>query len=189
MDEIAIIGEKQRHSNIDTRRPERLIGRDTFGPAVGWLAGLALAAWPGHVYMSWRIMSETLFTLLIALSVYAARPLLAAATRGAAGGGASTEADAGTDATPSGAVHRPVRLALVLGLALGAATLVKSNLLAFPALVIGCLLAGELLAKPRPPAPARDLPDTRAWPDTRDLLATHEPAAARAVPAVIPSRS
>jgi hypothetical protein len=153
-----------------------LIGRDTFGPAVGWFTGLALAAWPGHIYMSWRIMSETLFTLLIALSVYAARPLLAAATRG---GGAG----AGTDAAPSGAVHRPVRLALLLGLALGAATLVKSNLLAFPALVIGWLLAGELLATPRPRLAFRELPAVRPLPASGELPANRAPADTRALPA------
>lgn len=78
------------------------IGSHAFGRQAGWIAAVLLALHPGHIYMAWRLMAETPFTLLIALAVLAVQQ---AAARG------SLAAAAGA------------------GLALGAALLFKSNLL------------------------------------------------------------
>ncbi len=104
-----------------------LIGRDLVSPAAGRLAGLLLAVYPGHVYMAWRLMAETLFVLLVALSVAAA---LALARRGGAARAAA------------------------LGLALGASVLVKSNLLVLPPVL---LLWVALDGWRRPPGQEADL--------------------------------
>jgi hypothetical protein len=117
-----------------------LVGRDAFGRAVGWFAGLALAFWPGHIYMSWRLMSETLFTLLIACAVFTARPLLAAA---------STRREGAPSPDGARPVQHPIRLGAVLGLTLGASALVKSNLVLFAALAIGWLLVGGIFWRRR----------------------------------------
>ena len=117
-----------------------LVGRDAFSRAVGWFAGLALAFWPGHIYMSWRLMSETLFTLLIACAVFTARPLLAAA---------STRTEGAQSPDGARPVQHPIRLGAVLGLTLGASALVKSNLVLFAALAIGWLLVGGMLGRRR----------------------------------------
>jgi 4-amino-4-deoxy-L-arabinose transferase-like glycosyltransferase len=87
------------------------IGRNAFGTTSGRVAAVLLALYPGHVYMAWRLMAETLFTLLIALAVLAVQR--AAARDGAR---ARTEGPA-------------LAIAIAGGAALGAATLVKSNLI------------------------------------------------------------
>ncbi len=86
-----------------------LIGRNLFQPTVGRLAGLLMAVFPGHIYMAWRLMSETLFVLLISLAVLAAMAL-----------------------RERGGLAR----AAALGLVLGASVLVKSNLLFLPPLLV-----------------------------------------------------
>jgi 4-amino-4-deoxy-L-arabinose transferase-like glycosyltransferase len=78
------------------------IGREAFGRQAGWVAAVLLAVYPGHVYMAWRLMAETPFALLIALAVLA---------------------------TQRAAAHGSLAAAAGAGLALGAATLFKSNLL------------------------------------------------------------
>ncbi|MBV8202747.1 MAG: glycosyltransferase family 39 protein [Acidobacteria bacterium] len=87
------------------------IARHAFGAIPGRVAGLLLALYPGHVYMAWRLMAETLFTLLIALAVLATQRALA-----------RFDARERT-AWPA------LWTAAGAGLALGAATLFKSNLL------------------------------------------------------------
>jgi 4-amino-4-deoxy-L-arabinose transferase-like glycosyltransferase len=86
-----------------------LLGRQIFSRRVGLLAGGLLAIFPGHIYMSWRIMGEVLFVFLWAISIFLALRLLR---------------------NP-----RPTTGAL-LGLTMGSATLVKSNLFVLPPLII-----------------------------------------------------
>lgn len=86
----------------------RLGGR-LFGERVGAISGVALAVYPGHVYMCWRLMGEVLYSALLVYSVILAVQLLES--------------------------PRPLRSGW-LGAMLGAAQLVKSNLFAFPPLLV-----------------------------------------------------
>jgi 4-amino-4-deoxy-L-arabinose transferase-like glycosyltransferase len=89
-----------------------LLGRRLFDDRVGWVAAVLLAGYPSHIYMSWRIMAETLFILLVLLGVYVASNL----------------------------PDRPRRRdAVRLGLALGFMTIVKSNLVVFPPALLAWL--------------------------------------------------
>jgi 4-amino-4-deoxy-L-arabinose transferase-like glycosyltransferase len=106
------------------------IARDAFGKRAGQITGVLLALYPGHIYMAWRLMAETLFTLLLALAVLAAQRAVA------------------RDGPPAVARERGRRawLAAGAGLALGVATLVKSNLIVLAPL----LLLWLAFAMPRP---------------------------------------
>ena len=135
------------------------IGRNAFGTAAGRVAAVLLALYPGHVYMAWRLMAETLFTLLVALAVLEVQR--AVARRGAA---------AGTD-------WPALRAAAGAGAALGAATLVKSNLiLVVPLLVLW-------LAAAIPGAARRRLAPAAAMAATCGLLLLASPLANRFSPA------
>jgi 4-amino-4-deoxy-L-arabinose transferase-like glycosyltransferase len=109
------------------------IARNAFGTTAGRAAAVLLAFYPGHIYMAWRLMAETLFTLLMALAVLAAQQVVGqwAAGRAAAGQPAAGEAAAGEAGTPGS-----VWAAAGAGAALGAATLVKSNLVVLVPLMI-----------------------------------------------------
>lgn len=95
------------------------IGRRALGARVGLLAGLVMAFYPGHLYMSWRLMSETLYIFLIAACVAVGWELFVPAD------------DAKSAWSPSA-----VRSALFLGLLLGLANAVKSNLIILPPVLI-----------------------------------------------------
>lgn len=85
------------------------LGTKVFDDRVGRLAGLLLVFYPGHVYFSWRIMAETLFIFLLMWALNIAIRL----------------------------ARRPaLREAVALGLIVGVAQLVKSNLYVFPALLV-----------------------------------------------------
>jgi len=88
------------------------LGAKVFTEREGLLAAVLLAIYPGHAYMSWRIMGETLYILLLVFGV-----LLAI----------------GLAEDP-----RPGRSTL-LGATIGSAQLVKSNLFVFPPLLIAWL--------------------------------------------------
>ena len=85
------------------------LGARVFSQRAGLLAAWLLAIYPGHVFFSWRIMAETLYMLMLLVSLLLALAL----------------AD-----NP-----RPLR-AVVVGLTLGFAQLVKSNLFPFPVLLV-----------------------------------------------------
>ena len=85
------------------------IGRDLFGSRVAMVGALLLAFFPAHIYMSSRIMAEVLYACLIAASVLAASRFTREPTAGKATG---------------------------VSLALGAATLVKSNLYPLPPILL-----------------------------------------------------
>jgi 4-amino-4-deoxy-L-arabinose transferase-like glycosyltransferase len=85
------------------------LGTKVFDDRVGRLAGVLLVLYPGHVYMSWRIMAETLFIFLL---MWALNTVVRLARRPA------------------------LREAVALGLIVGVAQLVKSNLYVFPALLV-----------------------------------------------------
>lgn len=87
------------------------LGRRLFGEQAGRLAGLLLAFYPGLAYMSWRIMAETLFIFLLVLALNLA----------------------------IGMIERPrhrLLQAVALGLVVGLAQLVKSNLYVLPFLLV-----------------------------------------------------
>lgn len=85
------------------------LGTKVFDDRAGRLAGLLLVFYPGHVYMSWRIMAETLFMFLLMWALNTAIRL----------------------------ARRPaLREAVALGLIIGVAQLVKSNLYVLPALLV-----------------------------------------------------
>ena len=85
------------------------LGAKSFGETVGRIAGALLAVYPGHVYMSWRIMAETLFIFLLMLALDRAIRMAGQPT---------------------------LRDALELGLIVGLGQLVKSNLYVLPALLV-----------------------------------------------------
>lgn len=87
----------------------RLLGAKVFSQREGLLAALLLAVYPGHSYISWRMMGETLYILLLVFSVLLAIELAE---------------------NP-----RPLR-ALVPGATVGFAQLVKSNLFVFPPMLM-----------------------------------------------------
>jgi 4-amino-4-deoxy-L-arabinose transferase-like glycosyltransferase len=89
-----------------------LLGKRLFDDRVGLIAAVLLAIYPSHVYMSWRIMAETLYILFVALSVYLASDMPDRLRR---------------------------RDAVGLGLALGGMTIVKSNLVIFPPALLAWL--------------------------------------------------
>jgi 4-amino-4-deoxy-L-arabinose transferase-like glycosyltransferase len=85
------------------------LGATVFSERVGRLAGALLAVYPGLAYMSWRIMAETLFIFLLVVALNIA----------------------------VGLARRPrLRDAVALGLVVGVAQLVKSNLFVFPGLLV-----------------------------------------------------
>jgi 4-amino-4-deoxy-L-arabinose transferase-like glycosyltransferase len=85
------------------------LGTKVFGDRVGRLAGLLLVFYPGDVYMSWRLMAETLFIFLLLLALNTAIRM----------------------------ARRPaIREAIALGLIVGVAQLVKSNLYVLPAFLV-----------------------------------------------------
>ena len=91
------------------------LGSKVLGDRVGRLAGVLTVFYPGLVYMSWRIMAETLFIFLLMWGLNAAIRM----------------------------ARRPaLREAVTLGLIIGMAQLVKSNLYVFP----GFLVAWSALA-------------------------------------------
>lgn len=91
------------------------LGSKVLGDRVGRLAGVLSVFYPGLVYMSWRIMAETLFIFLLMWGLNAAIRL----------------------------ARRPsLREAVTLGLIVGMAQMVKSNLYVFP----GFLVAWSALA-------------------------------------------
>ena len=94
------------------------VGREAFGVKAGRVAAVLLAFYPGHIYMAWRLMAETLFTLLIALAVLAAQRAVASQGEG------------------GGETRRNAWIAAGAGAALGTATLVKSNLLLLVPLMV-----------------------------------------------------
>lgn len=106
-----------------------LIGRDVAGATAGRLAGFLLAFYPGHVYLTWRLMAETLWIFLVALAV-----LLACRLERGLSEGAERRAS--------------LARAAALGLAAGASVLVKSNLILLPPLLF-LWLAGVTLARAR----------------------------------------
>jgi 4-amino-4-deoxy-L-arabinose transferase-like glycosyltransferase len=85
------------------------LGTKLFDDRVGRLAGVLLVSYPGLVYMSWRIMAETLFIFLLMWTLNIAIRM----------------------------ARRPaLRDAVALGLIVGIAQLVKSNLYVFPGLLV-----------------------------------------------------
>jgi 4-amino-4-deoxy-L-arabinose transferase-like glycosyltransferase len=85
------------------------VGSKVLGDLVGRLAGVLCVFYPGLVYMSWRIMAETLFIFLIMWGLNTAIRM----------------------------ARRPaLREALMLGLIVGIAQLVKSNLYVFPEFLV-----------------------------------------------------
>ncbi len=135
-----------------------VIGRRAFGTVPGRVAALLLALYPGHVYMAWRLMAETLFTLLIALAVLGVQQALAC------DGGASR------------AAGRALRAAAGAGAALGAATLVKSNLLLLVPLLVLWVVAAT------PGTPLRKLAPAAAMAASCGLLLLASPLANRLSP-------
>jgi 4-amino-4-deoxy-L-arabinose transferase-like glycosyltransferase len=87
----------------------RQLGARLFSARAGALSGLILALYPGHAYMSWRLMGETVYSALLLCAILLAVDLLA-------------------DPRPLPSV--------LLGVTLGAAQLVKSNLFAFAPLLM-----------------------------------------------------
>lgn len=85
------------------------LGRECFSPRVGWLAGALLAVYPGHAYLSWRLMAEAPYIVLLLLALLAAQ---------------------------RAARRRDLASAIAVGLALGVATLFKSNLFLLPPLLL-----------------------------------------------------
>jgi 4-amino-4-deoxy-L-arabinose transferase-like glycosyltransferase len=91
------------------------LGTKVFDDRVGRLAGALLAFYPGHAYMSWRIMGEALFIFLLVLGLNVA----------------------------VGLARRPrLRSVVALGLVVGGAQLVKSNLFVFPVLLVAWAALG-----------------------------------------------
>jgi 4-amino-4-deoxy-L-arabinose transferase-like glycosyltransferase len=85
------------------------LGRRFFSERVALLAAVLLAVYPGHVYMSWRILGEGLYMLLLVTSTVLVVPL----------------------------TRSPRAVPIVaLGATMGFANLVKSNLLIYPPLLI-----------------------------------------------------
>ncbi len=98
------------------------VARRLHGDGVGTLAGLLLALYPGHVYIGWRIMAETLFITLLVLAV---------------------------DMT-LGLLSRPrIGRGLLIGGVLGCAGAVKSNLVVFPYALLAWLAWCLLVRRPR----------------------------------------
>ena len=90
------------------------LGKRAFDARVGWLAAFALAVLPGHAYMSWRIMAEAIYILLVTGAAVSALRFFAA-----------------PDA----------RTGLLVGAVLGIANAFKSNLVIYPsALILACAL-------------------------------------------------
>ncbi|HUJ11616.1 MAG TPA: glycosyltransferase family 39 protein [Verrucomicrobiae bacterium] len=85
------------------------LGTKLFTEREGIVAGFLLAIYPGHLFMSWRIMAETLYMLLLVLSVLLALEIAE---------------------NP-----RPMQ-SLLLGVTVGCAQLVKSNLYIFPPMLV-----------------------------------------------------
>jgi 4-amino-4-deoxy-L-arabinose transferase-like glycosyltransferase len=86
-----------------------LLGKKTFNEKTGLLAAFLLSCYPGHLYMSWRLMPEISYMLVVALSVLVAISLLEKQTN---------------------------FFAVILGLLLGFSNLLKSNLIIFPVILI-----------------------------------------------------
>jgi 4-amino-4-deoxy-L-arabinose transferase-like glycosyltransferase len=107
------------------------IGRHAFGARIGMVGAVLLALYPGHLYMAWRLMAETVFTLLVALAVLAFQRL--------------TE-------------RHGTRAAFACGALVAAAALVKSNLLVLGPLLLAWIALAPRAALPeRRPARAAAL--------------------------------
>jgi 4-amino-4-deoxy-L-arabinose transferase-like glycosyltransferase len=122
--------------------------RNAFGTTAGRVAAVLLALYPGHVYMSWRLMAETLFTLLMALSVLAAQRAVALHAAEWRETAADPQRQAPVPWQPPRRAAWPGSLwaAAGAGMALGAATLVKSNLV----LLVPVMIAWLAWASPGP---------------------------------------
>jgi 4-amino-4-deoxy-L-arabinose transferase-like glycosyltransferase len=85
------------------------LGSKVFSERVGWVAGILLAVYPGHVFFSWRLMAEPLYILLLIGSLVLALSL----------------------------VEDPRLLrSILLGAVIGVDQLVKANLFLFPAMLM-----------------------------------------------------
>ena len=85
------------------------LGAKLFDERDGRLAGMLLVFYPGHAYMSWRLMGESVFILLLVLALNLA---------------------------VESARQPRLRVAVGLGCTVGLAQLVKSNLFVFPPLLV-----------------------------------------------------
>jgi 4-amino-4-deoxy-L-arabinose transferase-like glycosyltransferase len=86
-----------------------LLGKKTFNENIGLLAAFLLSCYPGHLYMSWRLMPEIAYILVIAISILVTISLL----------------------------EEPTNFyAAILGLLLGFSNLLKSNLIIFPVILV-----------------------------------------------------
>ena len=99
-----------------------LLGRRLYDEPVGIVASVLLAFYPSHVYFTWRLMAETTFALMLAVTALLAIRLL-------------TEA--------------PWWRGVLLGISLGFLSLLKSNLFVLPPLLMAWLAA---TLRPRSPA-------------------------------------
>ena len=102
------------------------LGKRAFDARVGWLAAFALALLPGHAYMSWRIMAETIY-----IALYTGAALLALRFF----------------SEPN------TRIALALGALLGLANAFKSNLVIYPPVLIAVCSPLFLARRPIPWGP------------------------------------
>lgn len=90
------------------------LGRRAFDARVGCLAGFALAVLPGHAYLSWRIMAEATYILLVTIGLLLALRFFE---------------------KPS------ARKGAMLGAVLGIANTFKSNLVVYPPALIAAFFA------------------------------------------------
>lgn len=91
------------------------LGKRVFDDRVGRVAGIILALYPGHAYICWRIMAEPLFIFLLLVALNLAVSI----------------------------ARRPrVGIGIALGLVMGGAQLVKSNLYVLPVFLVGWIAFG-----------------------------------------------
>jgi len=89
------------------------LGARVFSRREGWLAASLLAIYPGHAYMVWHVMPETIYTLLLLVAVMLALKVAESPT---------------------------IRGGLLVGVTLGCFHIMKSNLYPFPVLLMAWLL-------------------------------------------------
>jgi N-acetylglucosaminyldiphosphoundecaprenol N-acetyl-beta-D-mannosaminyltransferase len=89
------------------------LGAKVFTRREGWIAAALLAVYPGHAYMAWHVMPETIYTLLLLAAVLLALKV---------------------------AEHPTLRGGLLVGVTLGCFHIMKSNLYPFPALLMAWFL-------------------------------------------------
>ena len=99
------------------------LGKRAFDARVGWLAAFGLALLPGHAYMAWRLMAETIYILLITGALLLAMRFFSAPL---------------------------LRGGLWLGGVLGVANAFKSNLVIFPPALIAACSPQLLTRRPVP---------------------------------------